>query len=142
VGFNVSDGAGAGGLDVLLVEDDETLATMYRLKLVAEGYQVRVAGDGPSGLAAAIQRPPDLLLLDLRIPGFGGLDLLAKLRRAPGGAGVAVIVLSNYGELEVIERGQMLGVLDHLIKSQTTPGSLVDSIRHHLPEGPPKPTVA
>jgi len=138
----VSEAVAAGGLDVLLVEDDESLATMYRLKLVAEGYQVRIAGDGPSGLAAAVQRLPDLLLLDLRIPGFGGFDLLDQLRRAPGGAGVPVIVLSNYGELEVIERGQMLGVLDHLIKSQTTPGSLVETIRRHLPDDPPEPMPA
>jgi DNA-binding response OmpR family regulator len=58
-------------LEILLVEDDETLANMYRLKLVAEGsYEVRIASDGPSGLVAALQRPPDLLLLDLRLPGL------------------------------------------------------------------------
>ena len=46
-------------VDVLLVEDDPVLAAMYRIKLVAEGYQVRLAADGPGGLAAALARPPD-----------------------------------------------------------------------------------
>jgi DNA-binding response OmpR family regulator len=121
-------------IDVLLVEDDATLAQMYRIKLVAEGYQVRLAHDGPAGLEAALARLPDLLLLDLRLPGFGGLELLAQLRNAPGGDTLPVIVLSNYGEQETVDSGLDLGVLGHLIKSQTTPASLVATIRSSLPD--------
>ncbi len=122
------------GVDVLLVEDDPALAAMYRIKLLAEGYRVRTATDGPSGLAAALVRPPDVLLLDVRLPGFDGLELLARLREAPGGEAIPVLVLSNFGEQEVIDRGYELGVLDHLIKSQTTPAALVETIERHLAE--------
>jgi len=132
----------SSSLNILLVEDDETLAEMYRLKLVAEGYEVRVASDGPSGLAAALRRPPDLLLLDIRLPGFDGLELLDQLRRSPAGSSLPVFVFSNYGEMEMVERGRALGVAQHLIKSQTTPGTLVETIKRHLPEGPPAPTPA
>jgi CheY-like chemotaxis protein len=127
-------------LKVLLVEDDKFLAEMYRLRLVAEGYDVRVANDGLSGLATALQRPPDLLLLDLRLPGLGGLDLLDQLRRSPTGADLPVIVLTNYGEMEIIDRGRALGVLEYLIKSQTTPNTLIETIKRHVPEGPPAST--
>lgn len=90
----------SGSLRVLLVEDDETLAEMYLFKLVAEGYDVRVASDRPSGLAAALQRPPDLLLLYLRLPGLGGLDLLEHLCRSPGGANLPVFdLLGAYGHV-------------------------------------------
>jgi len=129
-------------VDVLLVEDDPVLAAMYRIKLVAEGYQVRLAADGPGGLAAALARPPDVLLLDIRLPGFDGLELLSRLRNTPEGAGVPVLVLSNYGEHEVIERGRELGVLDHLIKAQTTPASLAETIRRHLGEPGAEATAA
>jgi len=105
----MSDGSAADSLDVLLVEDDPALSEMYRLKLVQDGYQVRLASDGESGLEAALRRPPDLLLLDLRLPNLSGFELLERLRRVPGWIDPPVIVLSNYGDLEVIKRGQALG---------------------------------
>jgi len=131
------DGSATDFLDVLLVEDDPALSEMYHLKLVDGGYQVRLANDGQSGLEAALQRPPDLLLLDLRLPNLSGFELLERLRRVPGWTNRPVIVLSNYGEVELIKRGQALGVLEHLIKSQTTPASLIETIRRLLPDGVP-----
>lgn len=133
----MSGGSATDFLDVLLVEDDPALSEMYRLKLVQDGYQVRLASDGLSGLEAALKHQPDLLLLDLRLPGLSGFALLERLRRVPGWTSLPVIVLSNYGELEVIKRGKALGVLEHLIKSQTTPASLIETIRRLLPEGVP-----
>jgi len=120
-----------------MVEDDPALARMYNLKLVDEGFRVRIATDGPGGLAAALHQPPDVLLLDIRLPGFDGYELLARLRQAPQGARVTVIVLSNYGELDVIHHGVAMGVAEHLVKSQTTPSALAAAIRRHLAETVP-----
>ena len=130
----MSDDTGGAGLDILLIEDDSALAEMYRIKLAAEGHRVAIATDGPSGLRAALERPPRLLLLDIRLPGFDGLELLARLRRDPRAGRVPVIVLSNFGEPDVIAEGTALGALAHLIKSQTTPGSLADTIRELVPD--------
>src|SRR5215472_2939512 len=121
--------AETAGLDVLLVEDDVAIAEMYRIKLEAEGCHVRVAADGPGGLRQALARPPQFLLLDIRLPGFDGLDLLARLRGDPGGAHVPVIMLTNFAEAEVVRRCVELGVLAHLIKSQTTPAQLFETFR-------------
>src|SRR5215813_6191223 len=99
------------GLDVLLVEDDTAVAEMYRIKLRAEGHHVTIATDGLVGLRLALERPPQLLLLDIRMPGCDGLELLARLRQDAAGAKVPVILLSNYSELEMIERGRAMGVL-------------------------------
>jgi CheY-like chemotaxis protein len=116
-------------LDLLLIEDDPALAEMYRIKLVAEGHRVEIATDGPEGLRAALARPRQLVLLDIRLPGFDGLELLSRLREDAGAGATPVIVLSNYGEPDLIERAEALGALAHLIKSQTTPASLADAIR-------------
>jgi len=120
--------ADAAGLDVLLVEDEMALAVMYQIKLSAVGHVVRIASDGPTGLREALERQPDVLLLDIGLPGFDGLELLARLREDARGQRVPVIVLSNYGEPEIIARGAELGALGHLIKSQTTPASLAETI--------------
>lgn len=112
------------GLDILLVEDDSAIAKMYTIGLHAEGHHVEIANDGHTGLRAALGHPPDLLLLDIRLPGIDGFTLLDELRRSPRCADLPVIVLSNFCEDEVIERGVRLGALAHLVKSQTTPGAL------------------
>jgi CheY-like chemotaxis protein len=131
--MGMSDGTRGIDLDILLVEDDLALAEMYRIKLTAEGHRVEIAPDGPSGLRAALERPPQLMLLDIRLPGFDGLELLARLRQDhPRGAGVPVIVLSNYSEADVAERGAALGALAHLVKAQTTPASLAATIQRLL----------
>lgn len=111
-------------LEILLVEDDEALAQMYRIRLERDGHRVRLAADGPSGLDQAVQAPPDLLLLDIRLPGFDGFDLLRQLRARAETRGLPTIVLSNFGSDDVLDRGRELGVLAHFVKSQTPPGRL------------------
>lgn len=103
------------------------------LRLRADGHRVRVARDGPCGLRTARARLPDLVLLDVELPGFDGLELLARLRRAPGGARLPVIVLSNCCDPGVADRGRELGVLGHLVKSLTTPAALAATIRRLVP---------
>lgn len=124
--------AGVAGLDILLVEDDRVIADMYRIKLSAEGHLVRIATDGPAGLRQALDRPPQFLLLDIRLPGFDGLELLSRLRDDPRGAHTRVILLTNFAEPDVVQRGADLGVLAHLIKSQTTPAVLIEAMRDLL----------
>jgi CheY-like chemotaxis protein len=133
----MSDGGREAGLDILMVEDDLALAQMYGIKLRAEGHRVETAPDGPSGLRSALERPPQLLLVDIRLPGFDGLELLELLRRDPRTARVPAIVLSNYAGADVIEQGLRLGALAHLVKSQTTPASLAETIKTMLSSSAP-----
>src|SRR5262249_48011619 len=116
-------------LNILLVEDEVILAEMYRIRLEREGYRVRVAADGPSGLQQAIDAVPDLLLLDLRLPGFDGFQLLHELRQRETTENVPTIVLSNYDSEDVLARGRQLRVLAHLVKSQMPPGRLCEWIQ-------------
>ena len=128
------DGADDGGsqlategeeeVSVLFIEDDAAVAEMYRLKLELDGYTVTIAPDGEQGLKLARETPPDIVFLDIRLPRMDGFAVLEALRADAALGRIPVIILSNYGEAELVERGLKLGALDYLIKAETTPSSL------------------
>ncbi|HEX4215096.1 MAG TPA: response regulator [Candidatus Dormibacteraeota bacterium] len=109
---------------VLFIEDDPTVAQMYRLKLELDGYQVMMAKDGDEGLELAASQHPDLIFLDIRLPKRDGFAVLGTLREDERTRDIPVVILSNYGERELVERGLRLGAQEYLIKSQTTPSAL------------------
>jgi CheY-like chemotaxis protein len=113
---------------VLLVEDDPSVAQMYKLKLELDGYQVEVAPDGVKALEMAHAILPDIIFLDIRLPKLDGLEVLERLRSDPATEPLPVVILSNFNEKELVERGARLGALDHLIKSHTTPAKLVSGL--------------
>jgi len=114
---------------LLLVEDDVSLAQMYRVKLEKDGYTVQVAGDGEEALVMLSDRLADLIFLDIRLPKMDGLAFLERLRGSERTKNIPVVIVSNYSEEELVSRGLQLGALDYLIKSQTTPGQLAQGIR-------------
>ncbi len=105
---------------------------MYRLKLELDGYAVDVAGDGITALEKARTIRPDIVFLDLRLPKLDGLAVLERLRADTSTAAIPVVILSNWNEKELVERGISLGALDHLIKSQTTPARLSQRLKDWL----------
>jgi DNA-binding response OmpR family regulator len=119
---------------VLFIEDDPAVAEMYKLKLELDGYTVTVAKDGEEGLQSATDSPPDIIFLDTRLPKMDGFAVLERLRSAERTAEVPVIILSNYGERELVDRGLKLGALEYLIKSQTTPANLSRGVEGWLKE--------
>ena len=117
---------------MLFVEDDPAVAQMYKLKLELDGYQVEVAADGELALQMARTSLPDIVFLDIRLPKLGGLEVLEALRADPQTQAVPVVILSSYSEQELVERGAKLGVLDHLIKSTTTPAMVSQGVERWL----------
>jgi two-component system, response regulator len=117
---------------VLLVEDDPSVAQMYKLKLELDGYRVDVASDGVMALEMAHSIVPDIIFLDIRLPRLDGIAVLEALRSDPETEPLPVVILSNFSEKELVERGARLGALDHLIKSQTTPAKLVQGLEGWL----------
>jgi DNA-binding response OmpR family regulator len=102
---------------ILLVEDDADIALSLRTKLEREGgYDVEVVGDGPSGLARATEAPPELVVLDVNLPGMDGFEVCRRLRKAPATAAVPVIMLTaRIGEDDRV-RGLDLGADDYITK--------------------------
>jgi two-component system response regulator MtrA len=102
------------GARLLLVEDNADLAEGLRYNLEREGYEVRVEGDGPGGLAAAQRWRPDLVLLDLMLPGMTGFEVLQALRA--GGSTVPVVIVSARGEEADKVRGFRLDADQYVTK--------------------------
>jgi DNA-binding response OmpR family regulator len=121
-------------IDVLLIEDDRETLEMYRTKLELDGYRVHVALDGAEGLEQARQLLPDIIFLDVRLPKKDGFEVLQELRQHPPTAETPVIILSNFGERELVERGLKLGAMEFLVKAQTSPLSLSEGINEWLKE--------
>jgi CheY-like chemotaxis protein len=119
---------------VLFIEDDPTVAQMYKLKLELDGYQVTMAKDGEEGLQLASDVRPDIIFLDIRLPKMDGFAVLERLRGNEQTRHIPVVILSNYGERELVERGLKLGALEYLIKSQTTPANLSRGVEGWLKE--------
>ena len=124
-----------GGRDrvrVLFVEDDPSVAQMYKLKLELDGYDVEVASDGEKAVELARGDPPDIVFLDIRLPKLDGFGVLEALRKDPKTERLPVVILSNYSEKELVDRGLRLGALDYLIKTQTTPAHLSSGLERWL----------
>lgn len=104
--------ADAGGA-ILVIEDEETLAESIRYNLIREGYEVTVAGDGREGVRAARESVPELIILDLMLPGLGGLDILRQIRAASSVP--VVIVTAKDSEADKVA-GLELGADDYVTK--------------------------
>jgi CheY-like chemotaxis protein len=117
---------------VLFVEDDPAVAQMYKLKLELDGYSVEVAVDGVQAVQKATGNPPDIIFLDIRLPKMDGLGVLEALRRDERTCNVPVVILSNYSERELVDRGLRLGALEYLIKSQTSPARVAGGVVNWL----------
>ncbi len=117
---------------VLVVEDTELLRRIYADKLVQEGYEVFVAGDGLAALNTIRNNHVDLVLLDLIMPTMSGLEALEALKADPRTRDIPVIILSNLGQEYDIERGLALGAVDYLIKNEAKPADVVEKIRMTL----------
>src|SRR4051812_7604465 len=102
---------------VLMIEDDLSIATMYRIELEATGFAVQHVMDGATGLHAAQAAPPDLVLLDVRLPRLGGLDVLRRMAGDPRLVQLPVLILSNYSDAGTVREGLALGARDYLVKS-------------------------
>jgi DNA-binding response OmpR family regulator len=115
---------------ILLIEDDVFLANMYNTKFGLEGFEVLEAVDGEKGLRIAKKSRPSLILLDLILPGpFDGFEVLENLKKEKKTKNIPVIVLTNLGEKNHIEKALELGAADYLIKTHFLPSEIVDKVK-------------
>ncbi len=119
---------------VLIVEDDKFLRDLLSLKLKKEGFNVSEAVDGEDGLSKTRSEKPNVIILDLIIPVLDGFAFLEALKKDPSIGSIPVIVLSNLGQREDIDRAKSLGARDYMIKAQLTPIEVVERIKSVLRE--------
>lgn len=120
-----------GGAKVLIIDDDPFIADMYILKFREEGFDVIAARDGKDGLAKIREFDPEGVVLDIVMPDMDGFEVLEALRKE-GGRKRKILMLSNLGQKEDIERGMSLGASDYAIKAHFTPSEVVERVRRML----------
>jgi len=114
---------------ILVIEDDKFLRELIAQKIMKEGYDMAEAVDGEKGIEAVKKEKPDLILLDLILPGIDGFEVLARIKADPEIAKIPVIILSNLGQKDDIEKGLKMGASDYLIKAHFTPAEIIAKVK-------------
>ncbi len=120
--------------NVLIIEDDQLLRSLCSKKLLMEGFNVDTAIDSQQGLDKIMKNKPDMILLDLVLPGMSGFEVLKIVKANPDKkiADIPVIILSNLGQESDIAKGKELGAVDYLIKATITTDEIVEKIKKIL----------
>lgn len=120
---------------VLIIEDDQLVANIYRNKFLVEGYQVEIALDGESGLEMMRIFRPDVILLDLILPKMSGVDVIKLVRAELDFARVPIIVLSNTYLTNMIQEAWKAGATKCLSKINCSPKEVLDIVRQAITNG-------
>ncbi len=118
--------------NILVIEDDKFLRELIIRKLEEDDFVVSEAIDGEAGIKKIKEEKPDLVLLDLILPGIDGFEVLSQMKKESNLISIPVIILSNLGQRDDVEKGLKLGATDYLIKAHFTPGEIIDKIKSVL----------
>jgi len=113
---------------VLIVEDDMALFNMYSVELKIKGYDVLNVNDGLQALSKAKEFRPDIVLLDIMLPGMNGLNILTELKADPQTMDMPIIMLTNYGSEDNVKKALESGAADYIMKYKILPSELADKI--------------
>jgi DNA-binding response OmpR family regulator len=119
---------------IMFVEDDEGFYNIFSVPLKMKGYEIIRVAEGTSAVEKIITENPDLVLLDIVLPGVSGLDILKELRERDETKSTVVIMLTNFGSDENISRAMDYGANDYLMKYNIVPSELPDKIATYLGE--------
>lgn len=119
---------------LVMVEDDITLAEMYKLKLELDGYECNVAFDGLSGLQMIQDKLPDLVLLDMMLPQLSGAEILHQMRESEWGKDLRVIIMTNISESESPELLLRYKFDRYIVKANQSLNQVADIIKDVLDE--------
>ncbi len=117
---------------ILVIEDDKFLRELLVRKLLGEGFSAESAIDATSAFDILSRWTPDIILLDLILPGEDGFSILEKLKKDKKFADIPVIILSNLGQQEDIDRAMALGAQDFMVKANFTLDEIIGKIRTAL----------
>lgn len=118
---------------ILVVEDDKFLQSLLVQKLEMEGFKnVKTVSNGKEVFGAVQSLLPSLIVLDMVLPDIDGFEILSVLKSKSETKNIPVLVLSNLGEKEDIDRCMKLGAVDYMVKAHFTPAEIVDRIKEIL----------
>ncbi|AHB41971.1 Two component transcriptional regulator, winged helix [Candidatus Saccharibacteria bacterium RAAC3_TM7_1] len=117
---------------IAIIEDDQTISQMYRMKFEANGYEVALADNGERAVALVESFQPDIMLLDLQMPEMDGTEALTEIRKHDWGKDIPVIILTNMGEEESPKELKKLGIKNYIVKADLTPSQVVERVKSTL----------
>ncbi len=117
---------------ILIAEDDKFLANAYRVKLTKAGFEVKIAANGEEAVEALKEFEPDIMLLDLVMPKKDGFSVLEDLRNDEKWKNLPIIVASNLGQQEDVDKAKKLGANDYVVKSNESLQNILDKIAQHI----------
>lgn len=117
---------------IAIIEDDQTISQMYRIKFQSDGFDVQMANNGRTGVALVEDFKPDMILLDLQMPEMDGAEALAEIRKHAWGKDIPVIILTNMGEEESPASLKTLNVESYIVKADLTPSQVVAKVKEAL----------
>lgn len=117
---------------ILIIEDDEFIRELVKRKLRKEDFEILEVVEGEKGITKIKEEKPDLILLDIILPGIDGFEVLTQIKQDPATSQIPVIILSNLGEKKEIEKGLKLGAADYLVKAHFTIAEVLQKIKTTL----------
>lgn len=117
---------------IAIIEDDQTILQMYRMKFESDGFDVYIAADGQKGIETVKEHRPEIILLDLQMPNMSGEEVLTQIRSQSWGKTIPVIILTNLGEEEAPRHLRSLGIESYIVKADFTPRQVVDRVKKTL----------
>lgn len=121
---------------VLIIEDERFLCDLLRKKLENSGLEVRGAFDGETGLKNIEADKPDLILLDLLLPGMDGFEVLRRLKKDERFRNIPVLIISNLSEPNDVAKAKKEGAEEYLIKANYSPQMIADKVWEYLNRSP------
>lgn len=121
-----------GRRTIVLIEDDPLLVDIYSTKFKEAGFEVQVADSGEKALAVLPKASPLVIVMDIVLPHVDGWELLEAMQNMQNLDSTKILVLSNLGQKEEIEKGLALGADRYLIKAHFTPSQVVEEINSML----------
>ncbi len=119
-------------MKILIIEDDPSIAKLYQVELASRGYKVEIATDGESGIAKAKEWIPDLVLIDIMMPKINGIDTLKAIKADPNLKNVIAMMLTNFGQDNLVKEAFAGGASDYVLKYQSTPAEVAEKVGQHL----------
>ncbi len=117
---------------IAIIEDDQTISQMYRMKFEADGFEVQLADNGKRGITLVERFLPDLILLDMQMPEMDGTGALIEIRKHDWGKDIPVLILTNLGQEEAPKALERLNVSAYIVKADLTPKQVVAKVKETL----------
>jgi DNA-binding response OmpR family regulator len=114
---------------ILIIEDDRYISRMFEIKLGLDGLDVQVADNGRIGVEKAKEFHPDVILTDILMPEMDGFEVISQIKNDSELKSTPILIMSNLGEEDHIQKGLQLGAIGYIVKSDITPAQIIEKIK-------------